>query len=135
MSAILIDSNVLLDIATEDSAWFRWSSQSVQRAGNEARLVINPIIYAEVSVHFATADELDRVLPLQLFDREPIPFEAAFIAGKCFLRYRQLGGTRTSPLPDFFIGAHAQVAGYRLMTRDVTRYRTYFADLDLIAPA
>lgn len=134
MTPVLIDSNVLLDVATEDPVWLRWSLESLRQAGNQARLVINPIIFAEVSVHYASIESLDEVVPRSLFDREPISDEAAFLAGKCFLRYRQRGGMRTSPLPDFFIGAHAAVAGYRLMTRDAPRYRTYFPRLVLIAP-
>lgn len=134
MAAVLVDTNVLLDIATEDPAWFRWSSERLRQAGNETRLVINPIIFAEISVHFASTNDLDRAVPASLFDREAFPYEAAFLAGKSFLAYRRRGGQKTSPLPDFFIGAHATVAGYKLLTRDVQRYRTYFPDLPLIAP-
>ncbi len=134
MIPVLVDSSILLDIATEDRVWFRWSSERLRQAGDQARLVINPIIFAEVSVHFDSIESLDGVIPRSLFDREPISDEAAFLAGKCFLRYRQRGGVRSSPLPDFFIGAHAAVAGYQLMTRDAARYRTYFPKLVLIAP-
>jgi predicted nucleic acid-binding protein len=133
LSAVLVDSNVLLDLMTEDPRWLSWAEDTLGAEGDRARLVINPIIYAEVSVRFADIDELDDVL--SSFDREPIPYEAAFLAGKAFARYRQRGGARTSPLPDFFIGAHAAVAGHRLMTRDAARYRTYFPRLELIAPA
>jgi predicted nucleic acid-binding protein len=135
MSAVLVDSNVLLDIATDDADWFAWSSENLRRAANQARLVINPIIFAEVSVHYDLIEELNQVLPRSLFDREPISEEAAFLAGKCFLQYKRRGGRKTSPLPDFFIGAHAATAGYRLITRDVARYRSYFPALELIAPA
>lgn len=134
MTAVLVDSNVLLDIATEDPQWFTWSSNQLRRAGDEGRLVINPIIFAEVSVHFASPADLDSAVPPAVFAREDIPYPAAFLAGKCFSAYRRRGGQKTSPLPDFFIGAHATVAGYRLLTRDVQRYRTYFPDLPLIAP-
>jgi predicted nucleic acid-binding protein len=134
MTAILVDSNILLDVATEDSAWFAWSSENLRQAADRARLVINPIIFAEVSVHYDLIEELDQVLPRSLFDREPISDEAAFLASKCFLHYKRRGGRKTSPLPDFFIGAHAATAGYRLMTRDVARYRSYFPALELIAP-
>jgi predicted nucleic acid-binding protein len=134
MPAILVDSNVLLDVMTEDARWFSWSAGSIERAADRFRLVINPIIYAEVSIRCSQIEELDAALPKAMFDREAIPYEAAFLAGKSFLFYRRRGGTKRSPLPDFFIGAHAAVAGYRLMTRDAARYRTYFPKLSLIAP-
>ena len=134
MTAILIDSNVLLDVMTEDARWFSWSGGAIERAADRFRLVINPVIYAEVSVRYSRIEELDDALPKTMFDREAIPYAAAFLAGKSFLLYRQRGGTRRSPLPDFFIGAHAAVAGYRLMTRNAARYRTYFPKLPLVAP-
>jgi predicted nucleic acid-binding protein len=134
MTAVLIDANVLLDIMTEDVSWFAWSAQAIERAADRYRLVINPVIYAEVSIRYSRIEELDVALPKAMFDREAIPYEAVFLAGKSFLTYRRRGGTKQSPLPDFFIGAHAAVAGYRLMTRDVMRYRRYFPKLSLIAP-
>jgi predicted nucleic acid-binding protein len=134
MTAVLIDSNVLLDLMTEDARWFSWSAEAVGHAAERFRLVINAVIYAEVSMRYSRIEDLEAALPRDMFDREAIPFEAAFLAGKSFLAYRQRGGTRRSPLPDFFIGAHAAVAGYRLLTRDAPRYRTYFPKLALIAP-
>jgi predicted nucleic acid-binding protein len=134
MSAVIVDSNVLLDILTDSADWSTWSSNALARVGEDARLVINPIIYAEVSVRYQRIEDLEKALPHDMFAREPIPYAAAFLAGKAFLVYRRRGGTRISPLPDFFIGAHAAVAGYRLLTRDVARYRGYFPDLPLIAP-
>ncbi len=134
MTAVLIDSNVLLDVMTEDARWSGWSAEAIERAADRYRLVINPVIYAEVSIRYSQIEELDRALPKTMFDREAIPYEGAFLAGKSFLAYLRRGGTKQSPLPDFFIGAHAAVAGYRLMTRDVARYRTYFPKLPLIAP-
>lgn len=134
MTAILIDSNILLDLMTEDAHWSAWSAAALERAADRSRLVINPVIYAEVSVRYSRIEDLDAALPKSLFDREPIPYEASFLAGKCYLAYRRLGGARASTLPDFFIGAHAAIAGYQLMTRDVGRYRTYFPKLSLIAP-
>jgi predicted nucleic acid-binding protein len=134
MTAVLIDANVLLDIMTEDAHWFAWSAGAIERAADRYRLVINPIIYAEASIRYSRIEELDIALPKIMFDREAIPFEAAFLAGKSFVIYRRRGGTKPSPLPDFFIGAHAAVAGYLLMTRDAARYRTYFPKLSLIAP-
>ena len=135
MTAILIDSNVLLDLMTEDTRWYSWSADALERAADRFRLVINPIIYAEVSLRYSRIEDLEAVLPKTMLDREAIPYEAAFLAGKCFVLYRQRGGTKRSPLPDFFIGAHAAVAGYRLLTRDAARYRSYFPRLTLIAPS
>ena len=134
MSFVLVDSNVLLDLMTEDPSWFAWSSDAIEEAAESSRLVINPVVYAEASVRFSRIEELNAALPTALFEREPIPYEAAFLAGKAYLRYRRLGGTRRSPLPDLFIGAHAAVAGYRLLTRDAARYRGYYPTVSLIAP-
>ena len=131
---LLVDSNVLLDIATEDVTWGEWSSRALEETAQSEPLAINPIIYAEVSIRFETIEELEDVLPADSFRREPLPFEAGFLAGKAFLAYRRRGGRRSTPLPDFYIGAHAAVAGYRLLTRDATRYRTYFPSVELIAP-
>jgi predicted nucleic acid-binding protein len=134
MTAVLVDANVLLDVMTEDARWLAWSAEALERAADRYRLIVNPVIYAEVSVRYTRIEELDAALPKTMFDREPIPYEAAFLAGKAFFAYRRRGGTRNLPLPDFFIGAHAAVAGYLLMTRDAARYRTYFPKLSLIAP-
>lgn len=134
MSAILVDSNVLLDISTGDPRWSRWSSDALANAADEAVLVINPLIYAEVSIGFDRIEDLEEALDETIFCREPIPYEAAFLAGKSFLAYRKRGGGRSSPLPDFYIGAHAAVAGYRLLTRDAARYRTYYPTVELITP-
>lgn len=132
--AALIDSCVLLDLFTEDPKWEAWSSEAIGQARDTGRLVINPIVYAEVSVRFATIEELDEILSPDDFDREDLPYEAAFLAGKAFAAYRKRGGQKTSPLPDFYIGAHAAIRRYRLITRDAERYRTYFPSLELIAP-
>jgi predicted nucleic acid-binding protein len=134
VTPVLVDSNVLLDIATNDPTWGDWSAATLERLGGEAILVINALVYAEVSIGFPTIEGLEAALPTDLFRREHLPYEAAFLAGKCFLEYRRGGGTKRSPLPDFYIGAHAAVAGYRLLTRDAARYRTYFPRLQLIAP-
>ncbi|MEP6968250.1 MAG: type II toxin-antitoxin system VapC family toxin [Pseudomonadota bacterium] len=134
MTAVLIDSNVLLDLMTKDARWFPWSAAEVERAADRFRLAINPVIYAEVSVRYSRIEDLEAALPKAMFDREAIPYEAAFLAGKSFLAYRRRGGTKRSPLPDFFIGAHAAIAGYPLLTRDAARYRTHFPRLRLIAP-
>jgi hypothetical protein len=134
MAATLVDSNVILDVLTEDATWYPWSSSAIERCANEGPLHINPIIYAEVSIGFATIEEVEEVLPGEFFVRLSIPTEAAFLAGKAFLLYRKGRGPRTSTLPDFFIGAHAAVAGLRLLTRDSRRYRTYFPSVDILAP-
>jgi predicted nucleic acid-binding protein len=135
MTAVMIDSNVLLDILAKDPLWYPWSAAAVESVADRFRLVINAIIYAEVSVRYSRIEELDAALPKSMFEREAIPYEAAFLAGKSFLAYRRREGTKRSPPPDFFIGAHAAVAGYRLLTRDAVRYRTYFPKLPLIAPS
>lgn len=134
MTAVLIDANILLDVMTEDAHWLAWSADAIVHAADRHRLVINPAIYAEVSMRYSRIEDLDAALPKTMVDREAIPYEAAFLAGKAFLAYRRRGGTKNTPLPDFFIGAHAAVAGYQLMTRDAARYRTYFPKLSLIAP-
>jgi len=130
--AVLVDSNVLLDIATNDPTWFARSAAALAAAADEAPLVINPLIYAEVSIGFQRIEDVEDALPPRLYRREQLPYEAAFLAGKAFLRYRRRGGTRTAPLPDFYIGAHAAVAGFRLLTRDPRRYRAYFPGVELI---
>lgn len=133
MMPIIVDSNVLLDVLTGDPRWLQWSANAIAEAHDTGALVINPVIYAEISVHYSTIELVEDALPATLV-REPIPYSAAFLAGKVFLTYRRHGGQKRSPLPDFFIGAHAAVAGYRLLTRDATRYRTYFPRLAIIAP-
>ena len=133
MSA-LVDSNVILDIFTRDREWFAWSASTLASAASQSGLIINPVIYAEVSVRFSRIEDLDAALPLDRFAREPIPYPAAFLVGKAFVLYRRRGGARPSPLPDFFIGAHATVAGHQLITRDPARFVSYFPKLDLITP-
>ncbi len=130
----LVDSNVLLDVLTEDPAWAGWSGEALVRAFDEGPVVINPVVYAEVSIGFDRIEELDEALPETAFMREPLPYPAGFVAGKAFLTYRRGGGAKPTPPPDFYIGAHAAVAGYRLLTRDVRRYRTYFPRLELLTP-
>jgi len=134
MAEMMVDANVLLDVLTEDPAWFEWSSRSLQECAEDHILVINPIIYAEVSIGFDRIEDLDAALPERTVERRPIPLEAAFLAGKCFLKYRERGGLRQSTLPDFFIGAHAAVEKMALLTRDASRYRTYFPRLRLLSP-
>lgn len=131
---VLVDSNVLLDVLTKDPQWSAWSSTQLAAVADRNGLAINPIVYAEVSIGFERIEELDEALPPETFVRLPLPWPAAFLAGKCFLAYRRAGGTRRSPLPDFFIGAHAAVERMSLLTRDTARYRTYLPQLVLIAP-
>ncbi len=132
---VLVDSNVLLDIATNDPTWSDWSGTALAESAERATLIINPIIYAEVSIGYSTIEALDAALPAALYKREALPWEAGFLAGKCFLQYRRRGGLRGSPLPDFYIGAHAAVEHLALLTRDAARYRSYFPTIDVIAPA
>lgn len=134
MSAVLIDSNVILDAIFETSPWSAWSSQHLETLARQTRLVINPIIFAEVSVSFPLIEDAEAAMSVAYLEREQISFDAAFLAGKAFLAYRRRGGEKRSPLPDFFIGAHAAVAGYMLLTRDASRYRTYFPRLAIVAP-
>jgi len=131
---IMVDSNVLLDVLTEDKQWFAWSAATLAQCAEQSVLCINPVIYAEVSIGFAQIEDLESVLPGDVFIRSPIPYEAAFLAGKCYMRYRRAGGLKRSPLPDFLIGAHAAVDKMTLITRDVARYRSYFPGLTLICP-
>jgi hypothetical protein len=131
---VLVDSNVLLDIATNDPDWGGWSGRVLAEAAEHTTLIINPIIYAEVSVGYTTIEALDAALPVTLYHREPLPWEAGFLAGKCFLLYRRRGGARNSPLPDFYIGAHAAIGHLALLTRDPARYRTYFPKIEILAP-
>lgn len=133
MPTVLVDANVLLDILIPDPQWEEWSSVALAEAAESSLLAINPIIFAEVSVGFDRIEDLEAALPEE-FLREALPWDAAFLAGKAFLAYRRRGGARASPLPDFYIGAHAAVRGYTLLTRDAGRYRTYFPSLSLISP-
>lgn len=130
----LVDTNVLLDVLTEDHLWLAWSSAALAEAAESGPLWINPLIYAEVSVRFSRIEDLEVVLPADDFRRAQLPWEAAFLAGKAFVQYRRSGGTRTATLPDFYIGAHAAIAGVSLLTRDDSRYRTYFPTVQLITP-
>ena len=134
MSGVLVDSNAILDVLTEDPKWFRWSSEALARCADDSGLVINPIVYAEVSIGFDRIEDVESALPQDVFVRSPLPWDAGFLAGKCFLAYRRRGEEKRSPLPDFYVGAHAAVSGLSLLTRDPSRYRTYFPKVKLIAP-
>lgn len=134
MSAVLVDANVILDVFSDDPHWADWSEAQLDDASRRRDLVINPVIYAEVSIGFERIEDLESALGQGGFKMAEIPREALFLAGKAFLQYRRLRGQRRTPLPDFFIGAHAAVADMPLLTRDASRYRTYFPTLELICP-
>ncbi len=134
MATTLVDTNVLFDYLSEDSEWFEWSAAMIADAAENGTLAINPIIFAEVSVRYDRVDDIERALPSDYFIRAPLPWDAAFLAAKAFERHRRRVGMKRSPLPDFFIGAHAAVTGMTLLTRDARRYRTYFPKLRIIAP-
>jgi predicted nucleic acid-binding protein len=130
---VLVDSNVLLDLFTEDPSWADWSEARLAEAFDAGSVAINPIVYAEISVAFERIETLEAALPRELA-REDLPWAAAFLAGKCIVEYRRRGGARRSPLPDFYIGAHAAVTGRALLTRDAARFRTVLPGLRLISP-
>jgi len=132
--AVFVDSCVLLDLLTEDPRWFPWSAAAFEKAADDGPLVINAIVYAEVSVGFQRIEEVEAALTVGGLELRPTPREAAFLAGMAFLRYRRAGGTKQAPLPDFFIGAHAAVEGLPLLTRDTRRFRDHFPTLRLISP-
>jgi hypothetical protein len=131
---ILVDTNVLLDLVTDDPKWGAWSQAQLEAAALRDDLAINAVVYAELSIGFRRIEEVDAMLDATGLRLEPIPRPALFLAGKVFRRYRQAGGTRTGVLPDFFIGAHAAVVGALLLTRDAARYRTYFPTVELVGP-
>jgi predicted nucleic acid-binding protein len=131
---VLVDSNILLDIATNDPIWGAWSADALAECTEHASLLVNPIIYAEVSVGFTTIEALNAALPGSIYQRAPLPWDAGFLAGKSFLAYRKRGGVRNTPLPDFYIGAHAAIENLALLTRDAARYRTYFPKLEILSP-
>lgn len=134
MSGTLVDSSVIIDVIHGSTEWEDWSAEAIATAASVGSLAINPVIYAEVSVGFGRVEHCEATLASLHLSRQQIPWPAAFLAGKAFADYRRRGGTRLAPLPDFFIGAHAAVAGLRLLTRDPERVRTYFPRLELIAP-
>ncbi|MGF1475925.1 MAG: type II toxin-antitoxin system VapC family toxin [Geminicoccaceae bacterium] len=133
MTATLIDSNVLIDVATGDQKWAAWSEAALASTADMGRLVINPIVYAEVSVAYERIEQLETALPRAMFGREDLPWEAGFLAGKAFVAYRRRGGVKRSTLRDFYIGAHAAIRGYRLLTRDIRRYRNAFPSVEILA--
>ena len=134
MSSILVDSCVIHDLGDPAGEWYEWSVSTLEALDAGHLLAINPVIYCECSVSYASIEETESLFDYLGFDYQEIPRDALFLAGKAFLDYRRRGGTKTNVLPDFFIGAHAAVAGFSLLTRDKGRFATYFPGLDLILP-
>ena len=134
MTGTIVDSNVLLDILSHDPIWMEWSARTLEELAQTSPLIINPVIYAEISYRYSRKEDLELALPRMVLQREPISYDAAFLAAKVHVLYRKRRGTKHSPLPDFFIGAHAAIGGYSLLTRDPARYRSYFPTVKLIAP-
>jgi predicted nucleic acid-binding protein len=134
MPATLVDSCVLIDVLADDPLWADWSMQKLENLGNQAPLVINPLILAEISPRFARASDLEAALDALPLQKQALPWDAAFLAGQAFKVYRQAKGMQRSPMPDFYIGAHALLGNMRLLTRDAQRYRTYFPKLHVVCP-
>lgn len=130
----LVDTCVLLDVLSADPRWYEWSATGLAAAWDSGPVIINPIIYAEVCAGYDRIEDVDAALPPHAFVREPLPYQAGFLASRAFLDYRQRGGTKVAPMPDFYIGAHAAVGRYRLLTRDTRRFRTYFPSVRLVTP-
>lgn len=130
----LVDSDVWIDIFGADLRWGPWARDAVARCLDEGDVCLNPIVYAEISVSYDAVEELDRALSAMSVHREELPYDAAFLAGKAFALYERRGGAKMAPLPDFYIGAHAAVREFRLLTRDTARFRTYFPKLDVVGP-
>ena len=134
MRGILVDSNIILDVFLDDPNWADWSESKLEKYSSITKLFINPVVYTEISVGFKRIEELESALNRADFQMLEIPKEALFLAGKAFLKYRKNRGTKRSPLPDFYIGAHAAILEMDLITRDESRYRTYFPTIKLISP-
>lgn len=131
--AVIVDSNVIFDITTDDPVWANWSDAQITIYQPDG-LLVNPIIYAELCTNARTTDEVDKLLAVLKLELQELSREALFLAAKAFLKYRRQGGTKTAPLPDFFIGAHARVLGIPILTRDAGRYASYFPGVELICP-
>lgn len=130
----LVDSNIWIDVFGADLRWGPWAREALADCVDRGSVCINPIVYAEISVSYDEIEELDQALTTLSVERDRLPYEAAFLAGKAFAMYKKRGGQKRAPLPDFYIGAHAAVRGYRLLTRDTARYATYFPKLDVVGP-
>jgi len=134
MTSTLIDTNVLVDVIESRPVWSDWATRHLQRLSEEGDLLINQVIYAEASVPYLTVEDFELVVSTALLSREDLPWAAGFVAAKAHKQFRALGGQKSTALPDFFIAAHASVKGYRLLTRDAARIRTYFPEVHVIAP-
>ena len=134
MTSSLIDSNVLIDVFQNDPSWYVWSRDAIARARGDGEVVVNPVVAAEVATEFSSIEKWSRLLTSGLWTTEGLPWRAAYLAGAAHRAYRQRGGQRERTLPDFLVGAHAEVRGYRIVTRDPRRYRAYFPAVDVIAP-
>lgn len=134
MTGVLVDSNIILDIFLDDPEWADWSESTLERYAQTATLYINPVVYTEISIGFERIEDLESAMNRGGFQMLQISKEALFLAGKAFLQYRKRKGSKRSPLPDFYIGAQAAVLNLDIVTRDVTRYRTYFPTVGLIHP-
>ena len=134
MRGILVDSTIILDIFLDDPNWAEWSESKLEKFSSITKLYINPVVYSEVSIGFKRIEDLESALHRGGFQMLEIPKEALYLAGKAYLKYREKGGTGISPLPDFYIGAQAAILGMDLITRDASRYRTYFPTVKLISP-
>lgn len=130
---ILVDSNIILDILTEDPNWYDWSASTLETLAEDNKLIINDVIYSEISISFRYIEELEEILT-NSFIMQPIPKEALFLAGKVFVKYKNAGGVKQSTLPDFFIGAHASILSIPLLTRDKKGYKNNFPNLKIICP-
>jgi predicted nucleic acid-binding protein len=134
VTATLVDSNVLIDIMVQDPQWGSWSDEALAEALEDGQVLVDQIVFAEISIGYPTPEECEWALATRGIERVPIPWPAAFLAGRAYMSYRRRGGSKSSPLPDFFIGAHAAVARLHLLTRDPAPYRAYFPTVELIAP-
>jgi predicted nucleic acid-binding protein len=134
MKGVLADSNVILDVFLNDLQWADWSQATLEEYSNQTSLYINSIIYSEISIGFKLIEDLESAISKAGFQLLDIPKEALFLAGKAFIKYKKREGVKRTPLPDFFIGAQAAVLNLNLLTRDVSRYQTYFPTVKLISP-
>lgn len=134
MRAVIVDTNVLIDVWAGESPWTGWSAEALEREGESSLLVINPIIFAELALGSDSLDALEATLPARTYHRQALPWAAAFVAAHVHREYRRRGGEQGAVLPDFYIGAHALVDGMAVLTRDARRFRTYFPTLEVIAP-
>ena len=131
---VLVDSNVLIDIGTNDPIWADWSRRAIAECAEQTSLFLNPIVYAEVSLGFMTMEDFNDTLPTEIYNKVPLPWDAGFLAGKAFMAYKRRGGARTAPLPDFYIGAHAAIEHLAVLTRDAQRFRSYFPTVEVLSP-